>query len=135
MIPLSVLVCQRGVRRPQTSGRADSLGGRLDSYEHTSRDDYGFEGMRCSFGATETEALDWLRPEQLMRACEVFAPGRTGWEVPDRIEVRLGRITLRLALKDMANRLVVRYNTPGDHSPTSIFEARTRSICTGARTG
>ena len=127
MIPLSVLIYEKGASGvPQTSGRADSLGGRLDSYEHTSRDDYGFEGMRCSFGATETEALDWLRPEQLMRACEVFAPRSDRvWEgCLTEIEVRLGRITLRLALKDMANRLVVRYNTPGgDHSPTSIFES------------
>jgi hypothetical protein len=65
MIPLSVLVYEKGASGvPQTSGRADSLGGRLDSYEHTSRDDYGFEGMRCSFGATETDLHLMVTPKQ-----------------------------------------------------------------------
>ena len=124
--PLSVLVYEKAAYAvPQTSGRADSLGGRLDSYEHTIRDGVGFEGMRCGFGATVTEALDWLRPDSLMRACEVFGPnGDRVWEgALVEVEVRLGRLTLRLALKDMANRLLVRYNTPGgDHSPTTVYE-------------
>jgi hypothetical protein len=126
MIPFSVYVFERGAYGvPQPSGRADNLRGRIDSLELSIADLYGFEGMRCGWNASAVEALDWLRFDQLMRACEVYGPdGALAWEgVLAEVEVQIGRLTLRVSLKDMANRLIVRYNTPqGDHGATSVYE-------------
>src|SRR5690349_3407247 len=126
MIPLSVLVYEKGSNGvPLTSGRADSLRGRLESYDHSISDRFGFESMQCAWAASAAEALDWLRPEQLGRFCVVAGPrSSTVWEgMLVEIEVQLGTLRFRISLKDMANRLIVRYNTPGgEHNATTVSE-------------
>ena len=124
-VPLSILLYDRGTYGvPQTSGRYDNLRGRVEDYEHTIVDRFGFESMRCSWHASAAEALDWARGGHLLRAVEVWGPNADRvWEgFLYEIEVKIGGIPLVYSLADVANRLTVRYNTPtGDHSPGTTY--------------
>jgi hypothetical protein len=81
-MPLTVNLYEKGANGvPQTSGRAGNFRGRIEGYEQTITDRYGFEGMSFSFKATRHEADDWNRIDHLMRAVEVFGPrGSRVWE-------------------------------------------------------
>src|SRR3954471_14307570 len=125
-IPLTVNLYEKGANGvPQTTGRAENFRGRIDGYEQTIAEGYGFEGMRFSFAATRHEANEWDRADHLMRAVEVFGPrGSRVWEgALVEITITRGDHVTRLSLKDTANRLIVRYNTSqGDHGASAIYE-------------
>ena len=124
-IPLTVIIGQRGPNGvPSMTGRCDSLRNRLRFYDHSIAERYGYEGMRCGWAAAPDEAQSWARYDQLLRPCEVYNPaGQRVWEgFLYEIKVMLGRITVVYSLKDLANRLMVRYATAaGDAGATATF--------------
>lgn len=108
----SITIFERGAAGIPTTTYVTDLRARVDSYQHTSSYQFGFESMTCSFIATLEEALDWLA-RGLMRSVVVYGPdGEIVWEgYLNTIEAQFGQERRSLALDGMANRVRVRYTT------------------------
>jgi len=124
MIPLNVNIYQRAATGATLGDFICNLAGRLDSYEHSITATCGFESMTCALKVTLEEALDWLA-NGLFRACVVSGPdAMVCWEgYLETIEAQFGQETRSASLRDMANRITVRYTTvlgtPGTTASTS----------------
>lgn len=130
---MHVNVFERGTAGIPTTTPIAALEGRIESYEQTIDHHIGFESMRCSFIANAEEGLDWLT-NGLMRSCEVTGPdAEIVWEgFLETIEVQFGQETRSVSLREMANRIRVRYQTvlgtPGARPTSSAFFQDTDSI-------
>lgn len=119
-IPLNIQCYGRGDSGvPSTAYPLPDLKDRIDSYQHTISDHYGFESCTLSMVASLTEASEWLR-NGLMRSLIVYGPaGEICWEgFLETITVTIGQKKASLSLANMANNM--RYlwttlqGTPGD---------------------
>src|SRR5581483_2636822 len=123
-IPISVCLGQRGANGVPDFSRSENLRGIAESYEHTIGDRIGFESLRLSWHDSEVGARYWGNEDHLGRPVEVFAPhSDTVWEGRlVEITVAIGGVKLVYSLKDMANRLVVRYSDAnGGQDATATF--------------
>jgi hypothetical protein len=82
----------------------------IDSYSHTIDHHIGFETMTTSFPCTLEDALDWLA-NGLMRSALVSGPdAEPVWEgFLETIEAQIGDEVRSVSVRDMANRVRVRY--------------------------
>lgn len=119
MRPLDILGIQLNVLEKSTGGAPSTtlvaggaLQGRIDSCEFSSAAQFGFETLTCNFTATVEEGLDWLT-NGLMRSCVVYGPdAETCWEgFLETIAVQFGQEQRSVSVREMANRIRVRYQT------------------------
>jgi len=115
VIPLSVVLFDRGANGVPTTNNPVNLAGRVESYEDALSDRYGFETARVSWAPTAGEIEEWARYDHLMRPMVAYSPdARQIWRgVLAEIEISIGTKKIAFSLKDMANRLTVRYSEPG----------------------
>jgi hypothetical protein len=116
-LPLAALglqmnVFERGAAGIPTTTLAAALQERIDSCEFSSADQFGFETLTVSFTTTRDEALDWLA-NGLMRSCELSGPDTEDcWEgFLETIDAQFGSHQRSVSVRDMANRIRVRYQT------------------------
>jgi hypothetical protein len=109
---IGVPIYERGAGGIPTTTVVTDLAGRIDGCELTSVDQFGFESFRCPFVCRADEALDWLI-NGLMRSTVVYGPdGQIIWEgAIEQIDATFGQEKRSVSLRDMANRLTVRYTT------------------------
>ncbi len=114
-IPLSIILFDRGANGVPTTSNPVNLAGRVESYEDTVSDRYGFETARVAWTPTWAEIEEWARYDHLMRPMVAYSPdARQIWRgVLAEIEISIGTKKIAFSLKDMANRLTVRYSEPG----------------------
>lgn len=115
MIPLSIILFDRGANGVPTTSNPVNLAGRVESYEDTVSDRYGFETARVAWTPTWAEVEEWARYDHLMRPMVAYSPdARQIWRgVLAEIEIGIGTKKIAFSLKDMANRLTVRFSEPG----------------------
>jgi len=116
-MPLDILGIQlsvfaRGAAGVPTTTSIAALQGRIDSLEFSIADRFGFESLTCSFVGDTDEGMDWLRNGP-MRSCEVSGPDcEIVWEGSlETIEVQFGQERRSVSIREMANRIRVRYQT------------------------
>ena len=114
-IPLSIILFDRGANGVPTTSNPVNLAGRVESYEDTVSDRYGFETARVAWTPTWAEIEEWARYDHLMRPMVAYSPdARQIWRgVLAEIEISIGTKKIAFSLKDMANRLTVRFSEPG----------------------
>lgn len=114
-IPLSIILFDRGANGVPTTSNPVNLAGRVESYEDAISDRYGFETARGAWTPTWAEIEEWARYDHLMRPMVAYSPdARQIWRgVLAEIEISIGTKKIAFSLKDMANRLTVRYSEPG----------------------
>jgi len=114
-IPLSIILFDRGANGVPTTSNPVNLAGRVESYEDTVSDRYGFKTARGAWTPTWAEIEEWARYDHLMRPMAAYSPdARQIWRgVLAEIEISIGTKKIAFSLKDMANRLTVRYSEPG----------------------
>ncbi len=114
-IPLSIILFDRGINGAPTTNNPINLAGRAESYEDALSDRYGFETARVAWTPTWAEVEEWARYDHLLRPMVAYTPdARIAWEgFLAEIEISIGTKKIAFSLKDMANRLVVRYSEPG----------------------
>jgi len=114
-IPLSIILFDRGANGVPTTSNPVNLAGRTESYEDAISDRYGFETARVAWTPTWAEIEEWARYDHLMRPMVAYSPdARQIWRgVLAEIEISIGTKKIAFSLKDMANRLTVRYSEPG----------------------
>jgi len=114
-IPLSIILFDRGANGVPTTSNPVNLAGRTESYEDAISDRYGFETARVAWTPTWAEIEEWARTDHLMRPMVAYSPdARQIWRgVLAEIEISIGTKKIAFSLKDMANRLTVRYSEPG----------------------
>ena len=114
-IPLSIILFDRGANGAPTTTNPVNLAGRVESYEDTVSDRYGFETARVAWTPPLAEVEEWARYDHLMRPMVAYSPdARQIWRgVLAEIEISIGTKKIAFSLKDMANRLTVRYSEPG----------------------
>lgn len=114
-IPLSIILFDRGANGVPTTSNPVNLAGRAESYEDTVSDRYGFETARVAWTPTWAEIEEWARYDHLMRPMVAYSPdARQIWRgVLAEIEISIGTKKIAFSLKDMANRLTVRFSEPG----------------------
>lgn len=115
MIPLSIILFDKGTNAAPTTTNPVNLAGRVESYEDAVSDRYGFETARVAWTPTWAEIEEWARYDHLMRPMVAYSPdARQIWRgVLAEIEISIGTKKIAFSLKDMANRLTVRYSEPG----------------------
>lgn len=131
-IPLNIQCYGRGDNGvPSTSYPLPDLKDRIDSYQHSISDHFGFESCVMSMHCSRIEAADWLT-NGLMRSLIVYGPyGEICWEgFLETVTVTFGQKKASLSLKNMANNVRMLWTTlqggPGD-SPISATAASTLS--------
>ena len=99
------------------------------SYEDALSDRYGFETARVAWTPTAQEIEEWARYDHLLRPMVAYSPdARQIWRgVLAEIEIGIGTKKIAFSLKDMANRLVVRYSEPGGAQGDSVAYSNTAS--------
>ena len=114
-IPISIILTDRGANGAPTTSNPVNLAGRVESYEDALSDRYGFETARVAWTPTWAEVEEWARYDHLMRPMVAYSPdARQIWRgVLAEIEIGIGTKRIAFSLKDMANRLTVRYSEPG----------------------
>lgn len=114
-IPLSIILSDRGANGVPTTNNPVNLAGKAEGYEDALSDKYGFETARVSWKPTAQEIDEWARYDHLLRPMVAYTPdARIAWEgFLAEIEISIGTKKIAFSLKDMANRLVVRYSEPG----------------------
>jgi len=114
-IPLSIILFDKGANAAPTTNNPVNLAGRAESYEDAISDRYGFETARVAWAPTWAEVEEWARYDHLMRPMVAYSPdARQIWRgVLAEIEISIGTKKIAFSLKDMANRLTVRYSEPG----------------------
>lgn len=114
-IPISIILFDKGANAAPTTNNPVNLAGRAESYEDTVSDRYGFETARVAWTPTWAEIEEWARYDHLMRPMVAYSPdARQIWRgVLAEIEISIGTKKIAFSLKDMANRLTVRYSEPG----------------------
>lgn len=125
-IPLNIICYERGIAGvPSTSLSLPDLRERVDSYQHSIADRYGFESCTMSLHVSVAEAIDWLQ-NGLMRSLIVSGPdAETVWEgFLETITVTLGQKKASLSLRGMTNTVRILWTTeqgtPGDTSIPAI---------------
>ena len=85
---------------------------RVDGYQHSISDHYGFESCTMSMHVALAEAMDWLR-NGLMRSLVVTGPaGEICWEgFLETVTVTVGQKKASLSLKNMANSVYFLWTT------------------------
>jgi hypothetical protein len=111
-LDLQLNVFERGAGGIPTTTLAAALQARIDSCEFSIADKFGFETLTCTFVATLEEGLDWLA-NGLMRGGELSGPDcEIIWEgFLETIEVQFGQERRSASIREMANRVRVRYQT------------------------
>ena len=125
-IPLTISVFARGANGAPTTNQPQTIPAASCEFSATARG--GYETLSVPFTpASVDEALDWARADQLMRQCIASNPeGETVWDgLLTDIEVRIGPLTLSLSIKDMANRLKVRYQAVGSTDDQDVTTSYT----------
>lgn len=123
-IGLRITIYHRGDAGVPSSSIFGDISSRVDSYQHTQTDSYGFESMQVSLKVTLDEALDWLN-NGLMRSVIVSGPdAETVWEgYLSTVSAQIGQKPVTLSLDGMANRVRCVYTTvlgtPGSTSSTN----------------
>ena len=114
-IPISIILTDRGANGAPTTSNPVNLAGRVESYEDALSDRYGFETARVAWTPTWAEVEEWARYDHLIRPMVAYSPdARQIWRgVLAEIEIGIGTKRIAFSLKDMANRLTVRYSEPG----------------------
>lgn len=111
-IPLRITIFDRGSGGIPTTTYVAEIASIVEECTLTCSNRYGFETFQCSFPATVDDALEWLN-NRLM--CSVLVTGpdaETVWEgYLETIEAQFGQERRSVSLRDMANRLRVRYTT------------------------
>ena len=119
MRALDVLGLQLNIFEHDTGGEPTTttlglvpLHGRVDSLEFSIADQFGFETLTCTFTAALEEGLDWL-VNGLLRSCELSGPDtEICWEgYLETIAVQFGQEQRSVSVREMANRIRVRYQT------------------------
>lgn len=98
----------------------------LDFYSHSIADRFGFETMTCGWNATAAEVREWANANNLKRPGESYSPdGIKIWDgFLSEISIKIGSKWYVFSLKDMANNVIVHYNTDaGAQASTSAFSA------------
>lgn len=115
MIPIGVILFDKGTNAAPTTSNPVNLAGRAEEYADTVSDRYGFETARVAWTPTWAEVEEWARYDHLMRPMVAYSPdARQIWRgVLAEIEISIGTKKIAFSLKDMANRLTVRYSEPG----------------------
>jgi hypothetical protein len=128
-IPISITLFDRGASGVPTTSNAINLAGIAESYEDTIDDRYGFSTARTSWTPSRSDILEWARADHLLRPMVASSPdGRIAWEgFLAEIEIELGTKKIAFSLKDMANRLTVRYATEGGAHGNSTTYSSTAS--------
>ncbi len=104
-IPLNIICYGRGDNGvPSTAAPLPDLKERIDSYQHSISDHYGFEACTVSLHVSLAEAIDWLQ-NGLMRSLIVTGPdAEICWEgFLETITVTVGQKKASLSLTNMAN--------------------------------
>lgn len=114
-IPLTITLFDRGASGAPTTNNPVNLAGRAESYEDALSDRYGFETARVAWTPTAQEIEEWARYDHLLRPMVAYSPdARQIWRgVLAEIEIGIGTKKIAFSLKDMANRLTVRFSEPG----------------------
>lgn len=114
-IPISIILFDKGANAAPTTNNPVNLAGRAESYEDAISDRYGFETARVAWTPTWAEIEEWARTDHLMRPMVAYSPdARQIWRgVLAEIEIGIGTKKIAFSLKDMANRLTVRFSEPG----------------------
>lgn len=124
MIPLNILIFERGANGVPSGDLVTDLAERANSYTHTITDRFGFESMQVSLAVTLDEAIEWLM-NGLMRPVIVSSPdAEIVWEgYLSGVQAQIGQKQASLTLDTMANRVRCAYSTtggaPGVTSPVS----------------
>lgn len=109
---LALHIFGRGVGGIPSSSTVTNLADRVMDYTHTISNAFGFESMTCSFPTTLDGAMDWLG-DGLGRSVVVYGPdAEIVWEgFLETITATIGGETRSVSLRDMANRVRVRYTS------------------------
>ncbi len=128
-IPLSIILFDRGVNGAPTTNNPINLAERIEEYTDTIGDRYGFETARVAWAPTWAEIEEWARTDYLMRPMVAYSPdARQIWRgVLAEIEITIGTKKIAFSLKDMANRLTVRFSEPGGAQGESAAFSNTAS--------
>lgn len=112
MIPLNILIYERGTNGVPSGDLVGDLRERIDSYAHTITDQFGFESMQIAIKMPLDEAIEWLQ-NGLMRSVVVCGPdAETVWEgFLSSISAQIGQKVATLSLDSMANRVRCTYTT------------------------
>ena len=94
-IPLSIILFDRGANGVPTTSNPVNLAGRVESYEDTVSDRYGFETARVAWTPSWAEIEEWARTDHLMRPMVAYSPdARQIWRgVLAEIEIGMSRPT------------------------------------------
>jgi hypothetical protein len=128
-IPLTVTLYDKGASGAPTSTNPQPLRG-LDSWESSISDRFGYESARVGWNATPAEINEWASADHLVRPMRAFSPtGRKVWDgFLAEITITEGSRTRVYSLKDLANRVTLRYNAPGGGQDKTTTYSNTASI-------
>jgi hypothetical protein len=128
-VPISIILYDKGAAGVPTTTNGQPLRG-VDAWEHVTSDRYGFETARAGWNATRAGVLEWARADHLNRHMEAYSPdGKRIWEGRlVEIAITVGRKKLVFSLKDMANRLKLRYTTDAGAQAATSAVSSTASI-------
>jgi hypothetical protein len=125
-LPLSIILYDRGASGVPTTDNPVNIAGRVESYADSIHDRYGYESAQVAWKPSKVEVLEWLRPDNLMRPVEVYAPtGARMWEgFLSEITLTIGQKKISYSIGAMANRIVVHYDTDaGGLGATSTYSS------------